>query len=56
MELLSSNLCFDGEHRRYRHTAATLECKMEFAVFLPPAAIGDNAVKVPVLYWLSGLT
>ena len=56
MELLSSNLCFDGEHRRYRHTAATLECEMEFAVFLPPAAIGDNAVEVPALYWLSGLT
>ena len=56
MDLLSTNVCFDGEHRRYRHTSATLECDMEFAVFLPPAALGAQAKEVPVLYWLSGLT
>ena len=56
MELLSTNVCFDGEHRRYRHTSATLECDMEFAVFLPPVALGAQAKDVPVLYWLSGLT
>lgn len=56
MELLTTNLCFDGEHRRYRHTAATVQCGMEFAVFLPPAALGQNGKPVPVLYWLSGLT
>ncbi|HAC29240.1 MAG TPA: S-formylglutathione hydrolase, partial [Marinobacter hydrocarbonoclasticus] len=56
MDLLSTNVCFDGEHRRYRHTSATLECDMEFAVFLPPAALGARAKEVPVLYWLSGLT
>lgn len=56
MELLSTNVCFDGEHRRYRHTSATLQCAMEFAVFLPPAALGTNGKPVPVLYWLSGLT
>ena len=56
MQLLSSNLCFGGEHRRYRHRSATLECEMEFAVYLPPAALGKKAGEVPVLYWLSGLT
>ncbi|MEX2473672.1 S-formylglutathione hydrolase [Marinobacter sp.] len=56
MELLSTNVCFEGEHRRYRHTSATLTCDMEFAVFLPPAAVGNNPQPVPVLYWLSGLT
>ncbi|MBQ0833584.1 S-formylglutathione hydrolase [Marinobacter sp.] len=56
MELLSTNVCFDGEHRRYRHTSATLECTMEFAVYLPPAAVGPTAQKVPALWWLSGLT
>lgn len=45
MELLSTNVCFDGEHRRYRHTSATLECTMEFAVYLPPAALGPKAQK-----------
>lgn len=56
MELLSTNVCFDGEHRRYRHHSAALDCDMEFAVYLPPAAVGTNARPVPVLYWLSGLT
>ena len=56
MELLSTNVCFGGEHRRYRHHSAALDCEMEFAVFLPPSAIGSESRKVPVLYWLSGLT
>ena len=56
MELLSTNVSFEGEHRRYRHASATLGCNMEFAVYLPPAAVGSNREKVPVLYWLSGLT
>lgn len=56
MELLSTNVCFDGEHRRYRHHSAALDCNMEFAVYLPPTALGTNARPVPVLYWLSGLT
>jgi len=56
MELLSTNVCFDGEHRRYRHASSTLGCDMEFAVFLPPSALSREAGKVPALYWLSGLT
>ncbi|SOB77136.1 S-formylglutathione hydrolase [Marinobacter sp. LV10R510-11A] len=56
MELLSTNVSFDGEHRRYRHTSATLECTMEFAVYLPPAAVGPEPKTVPALWWLSGLT
>lgn len=56
MELLSTNACFEGEHRRYRHASAALGCDMEFAVFLPPAAVGSQSRNVPVLYWLSGLT
>ncbi|MAO12015.1 S-formylglutathione hydrolase [Marinobacter sp.] len=56
MELLATNVCFDGEHRRYRHSSATLQCDMEFAVFLPPSALGEKGKPAPVLYWLSGLT
>ncbi|MDX1819028.1 MAG: S-formylglutathione hydrolase [Marinobacter sp.] len=56
MELLSTNVCFDGEHRRYRHTSKTVNGDMEFAVFLPPSAVGREPKAVPVLYWLSGLT
>ena len=54
LEKLSSNLCFGGEHHRYRHQSSTLNCSMEFAVFLPPQALQGEAC--PVLYWLSGLT
>ncbi|MFD2262173.1 S-formylglutathione hydrolase [Lacibacterium aquatile] len=54
MELVSQNKVFGGAHRRYRHRSATLGCDMVFAVFLPPQALAGE--KVPVLYWLSGLT
>ena len=32
-----------------------LKCKMNFAIYLPPQAENEGA-KLPVLYWLSGLT
>jgi S-formylglutathione hydrolase len=37
----------------YRHESSTLKCNMHFAVYLPPQAAKG---RVPVLYWLSGLT
>ncbi|HYH19203.1 MAG TPA: S-formylglutathione hydrolase [Azospirillum sp.] len=52
--LVSENKCFGGWHRRYRHPSAAVNCAMTFAVFLPPQAEGGG--RVPVLYWLSGLT
>lgn len=52
--LLSENKCFGGWHRRYRHRSTEVDCPMTFAVFLPPQA--DGGGRVPVLYWLSGLT
>lgn len=53
MELIGSNKCFDGWQNRYRHQSAVLGCEMVFSVYLPPLA---RTSKVPVLYWLSGLT
>lgn len=53
MEQIASNKCFGGEQLRYRHAAATLGCEMTFSVYLPPQA---SEGKVPVLFWLSGLT
>ena len=50
----SSNKCFGGWHQQFTHESETLKCQMSFAIFLPPQARDDN--KVPVLYWLSGLT
>ena len=54
LELLSSNRSFGGWHRRYRHRSSTLDCDMQFAVYLPPQA--EQWERLPVLYWLSGLT
>ncbi|WP_448212413.1 S-formylglutathione hydrolase [Colwellia sp. MEBiC06753] len=54
MELLSENKMFDGWHKRYRHHSDTTNCEMTFAIYLPPKAIAGS--KVPVVYWLSGLT
>ena len=53
METLSSNKMFGGWHKRFRHTSSCCNSDMVFAVYLPPQA--ENG-KVPVLYWLSGLT
>jgi len=53
VEQLSSNTCFGGQQLRFKHQSSALGCEMTFAVYLPPQA---EAEKVPVLYWLSGLT
>ena len=54
MEAISSNQMFGGRNQQYSHYSETLTCNMRFAIFLPPQAEKSN--KVPVLYWLSGLT
>jgi S-formylglutathione hydrolase len=54
IENLSSNKSFGGWHKQYSHVSNTLNCTMRFAIFLPPQA--STGTKVPVLYWLSGLT
>ncbi|WP_394205557.1 S-formylglutathione hydrolase [Shewanella waksmanii] len=54
VENISVNKSFGGWHKQYTHQSTSLNCAMRFAIYLPPqAAMGD---KVPVLYWLSGLT
>ncbi len=54
IENLTVNKSFGGWHKQYRHQSTVLNCNMRFAIFLPPQASKSN--KVPVLYWLSGLT
>ena len=53
MEKVAENRCFEGRQLRYKHSSDCLSCEMHFSVFLPPQA---EQGKVPVLYWLSGLT
>jgi len=54
LENLSVNKSFAGWHKQYSHPSRTLNCSMRFAIFLPEQASEQH--KVPVLYWLSGLT
>lgn len=54
IENLSRNRMFGGWNKQYRHASSRLHCDMRFAIYLPPQASNGN--KVPVLYWLSGLT
>jgi len=53
LECLSSVACFGGEQRQYLHAAETTQCNMRFSIYLPPQA---KSARVPVVYWLSGLT
>ena len=43
-----------GYVRKYSHSSSSTSTDMKFNVFLPPQASNDN--RLPVLYWLSGLT
>ncbi|MFQ2648918.1 S-formylglutathione hydrolase [Aeromonas caviae] len=54
LDIISSNKNFGGWHKQYRHRSNVLGCEMRFAIYLPPQALTGQ--KVPVLYWLSGLT
>ncbi len=54
VENISVNKSFGGWHKQYTHQSESLNCAMRFAIYLPPQA--SNGQKVPVLYWLSGLT
>ena len=53
LENTSSNKMFGGWLKQYSHYSETVNCPMRFAIYLPPQAASQ---KVPVLYWLSGLT
>lgn len=51
---ISANRMFGGSQLKLKHKSAVLGCDMVFSVYLPPNAVAGE--KVPVIYWLSGLT
>lgn len=53
MERIEHHACFDGWQDVYRHQSSVLGCTMNFSVFFPKQA---QVRRLPVLYWLSGLT
>jgi S-formylglutathione hydrolase len=57
LETIAQTRCFGGTQFTYRHASAQTGTPMTFAVFVPPeAAPAPAARKVPVLWFLSGLT
>ncbi|AER54695.1 S-formylglutathione hydrolase [Pseudoxanthomonas spadix BD-a59] len=53
MQRIEHRASFGGWQDVYRHSSQVLACEMTFAVYLPPQAATR---RLPVLYWLSGLT
>lgn len=53
MEKVSEAKCFNGRQIRFSHRSETLNCDMQFSVFLPERAASQA---VPAVYFLSGLT
>ncbi|MCX2562254.1 S-formylglutathione hydrolase [Acetobacter farinalis] len=53
MQRKEAHASFGGTQEVWRHTSVSLGGEANFAIYLPPQA---KQQKVPVLYWLSGLT
>ncbi|MCU7874656.1 MAG: S-formylglutathione hydrolase [Candidatus Thiodiazotropha sp. (ex Lucinoma borealis)] len=53
MKQIESIKEFGGWLNRYQHSSESCQCTMTFSVYLPPKA---ETERVPVVYWLSGLT
>lgn len=53
MERLEIHASFGGWQEVYKHESEVLKCSMNFSIYIPPS---DDNEKLPVIYWLSGLT
>jgi len=53
MERVSESMCFGGSQGVYAHPSSSTGTPMTFQVYIPEHAEGE---KLPVLWWLSGLT
>jgi len=54
---VSSSKCFGGLQKVFAHDSKELKCRMNFSLYIPPKAVDSTGdVKLPVLYFLSGLT
>ena len=53
MERISDSVCFGGSQGVYSHDSAATGTPMTFQVYIPDHAPGE---RLPVLWWLSGLT
>ncbi len=54
--VIAEHRCFDGVQGFYEHASQACDAPMRFAVYRPPAALADPGTRLPVLYYLAGLT
>ena len=52
----SEHRCFGGVQGYYEHDSVACAGKMRFGVFVPPQGASSTGAKLPVLYFLAGLT
>ncbi|RJY09783.1 S-formylglutathione hydrolase [Aurantiacibacter aquimixticola] len=53
LEHISTSRCYAGEQQVWRHESAATGTPMTFAIYIPDH---EEGAKLPVLWWLSGLT
>ncbi|NEU32008.1 S-formylglutathione hydrolase [bacterium LRH843] len=53
LKLIEKHRTFGGEQRKYSHYSEVLQCDMTFSIYLPS---NKEMKKIPLIWWLSGLT
>lgn len=53
LKLIEKHCTFGGEHYKYNHYSEGLHCDMTFSIYLPS---NKENKKIPLIWWLSGLT
>jgi S-formylglutathione hydrolase len=53
LKLIEKKRSFGGEQCKYRHYSEVLQCEMTFSIYLPS---NIEQKKIPLIWWLSGLT
>lgn len=53
LKLMEKHFSFGGEQCKYSHYSEVLQCDMTFSIYLPS---NKEEKKIPLIWWLSGLT
>ncbi|MEH7046042.1 MULTISPECIES: S-formylglutathione hydrolase [Bacillus cereus group] len=53
LKCIEQHRSFEGEQRKYSHYSEVLQCDMKFSIYLP---LNKEKKKIPLIWWLSGLT
>lgn len=56
LETVSANKAFGGTQSVYKHASTATGTDMTFSVYVPPQVAADPGAKLPVVWYLSGLT